>query len=159
MSFFCEEIAPPKAVKTRGSLSVRFERLVDRSAGCWIWRGAINNKGYGYLSSGKREAGRVLAHRVSWELNNGSIPDGKIVMHSCDNPPCVNPDHLRLGTQQENQQDMSDKGRAGGLKLTRAQIEEIKTADPVAGYQYRLAEKFGVSQACISLHRVKLRSA
>jgi hypothetical protein len=158
MSFSCEEIASPKAIKTRASLSVRFDRLVDRAGGCWIWRGAINNKGYGYLTAGKRGAGRVLAHRVSWELNNGMITGGEIVLHTCDNPPCVNPDHLRLGTQLDNLRDMAAKGRAGGQKLTRSQIEEIRTADPVAGYQSRLAEKFGVAQSLISYHRTK-RSA
>ena len=119
MSFFCEEIVPPKAVKTRGPLSVRFWRKVDQTGACWIWRGAISNKGYGQISFSGRGSKRVLAHRVSWELSNGPIPDDKIVMHTCDNPPCVNPpcvnpDHLRIGTMQENQRDMIHKGRGAG---------------------------------------------
>jgi HNH endonuclease len=114
MSFFCEEIVPPKAVKTRGPLSVRFWRKVNQTGACWIWGGAINNKGYGCIGSGGRGRTNLLAHRVSWEINKGQIPDDMIVMHICDNPPCVNPEHLRLGSMRDNQKDMMTKGRGGG---------------------------------------------
>lgn len=155
MNFVCEEVSPPKAIRTRASLSARFWRKVTQGNGCWIWQGSINNKGYGRLGLGRRENGKALAHRVSWEINKGKVPSDRIVMHVCDNPPCVNPDHLRLGTRSENQQDMSDKRRNGSQKLTVAQIKEIQTAKAVPGYQYRLAEKFGVAQSAISYHRTR----
>jgi HNH endonuclease len=143
------------AVKTHGSLADRFDRLIDRSDGCWIWRGSINNKGYGQIQSGGRKGGLRLAHRVSWEVHKGPVPIGKVVMHSCDNPPCVNPAHLKLGTQGDNLQDMTSKQRAGGQKLTPDQIEEIKATVPWPGYQNFLAEKLNVSQSLISYHRMK----
>ena len=157
MTLFCEEIPHQKAIKTRASLADRFNRLVKQSDGCWIWRGSINNKGYGQIQSGGRGGGLWLAHRVSWEVYKGPIPAGKIVMHSCDNPPCVNPAHLKLGTQGHNLQDMAGRQRAGGQKLTPDQVEEIKTAIPSPGYQNFLAEKFGVSQSLISYHRLRSR--
>lgn len=72
--------------------------------GCWTWTGPTIKKGYGRW-------GRVLAHRFSWSLANGPIPDGKWVLHHCDNPPCVNPAHLYIGTVVENVRDMVARGR------------------------------------------------
>lgn len=94
----------------------RYERIIDMeetfnggyitepNSGCWIWLRALNANGYGTLK-------RKLAHRFSWELHNGVIPEGKIIMHSCDVKSCVNPDHLSIGTKKENTQDMMRKGR------------------------------------------------
>lgn len=73
---------------------------------CWIWTGARMR--YGYFQYGKKLIG---AHRVAWELRNGPIPDGLYVLHRCDNPPCVRPDHLFLGTAADNTADMVAKGR------------------------------------------------
>jgi hypothetical protein len=76
--------------------------------GCWIWQRARNNQGYGVLGlKGKI----VLAHRFSYEKFKEHIPDGFLVCHQCDNPACVNPDHLWLGTDKDNQQDGLRKGR------------------------------------------------
>jgi hypothetical protein len=77
---------------------------------CWVWTGATNPDGYGNT---KTDGHQVNTHRVSWELSNGKIPNGLCVLHKCDNPPCVRPDHLFLGTKQDNVTDMINKGRRG----------------------------------------------
>lgn len=103
--------------KCRGydlSMEERFWEKVDSAGGpdaCWIWTGGTHRNGYGNLRVGKKT---IDAHRVSWELHNGPIPDGMCVCHSCpsgDNPSCVNPAHLWLGTKEDNNADRSAKGR------------------------------------------------
>jgi len=97
----------------RGPLSERFWSKVDRRGDdeCWAWMANKNNKGYGMISPGDGGSKR-LAHRMSWQLANGTIPVGLCVLHKCDNPPCVNPSHLFLGTYQDNAIDKVAKGRA-----------------------------------------------
>lgn len=93
------------------------EALLDRyratDTGCWEWTATRNRQGYGVvgLAIKGRPAG-VPAHRLQWMHRQGEIPDGHVVMHTCDNPACINPDHLRLGTQADNLADMRAKGRA-----------------------------------------------
>lgn len=98
------------------SLKERFESRIRVTPGCWLWTGARCGDGYGNI----RGQGRVLrAHRVSFQLYVGEIQQGLHVLHSCDNPACVNPAHLRLGTHQDNMDDMYSKGRrepARGLR-------------------------------------------
>lgn len=76
---------------------------------CWLWTGNKSTKGYGQFSAERRS---IRAHRFSWELHGGMIPEGLKVLHKCDNPPCVRFDHLFLGTTKDNTQDMLAKGRA-----------------------------------------------
>ena len=89
----------------------RFWSKVDKSGSCWEWNAGINNKGYGIFNY-KRKC--VLAHRVAWMLDTGAddlLPPEKKLLHSCDNTLCVNPQHLRVGTQKDNARDMVNRGR------------------------------------------------
>jgi len=87
----------------------RFWSRVQKTEGCWLWTGCVNSTGYGSGTFGK--ARTHMAHRFSWEIAHGPIPDGLCVCHRCDNPRCVRPDHLFLGTRSDNQNDRVAKGR------------------------------------------------
>ena len=87
----------------------RFWSKVDCSGDCWLWKHSTFHNGYGQFKVQERN---LRAHRVAWEITHGGIPDGLFVLHSCDNPRCCNPAHLRLGTHRENMADMQRKGRA-----------------------------------------------
>lgn len=116
-----------------GTSLERFERsyIPEPNSGCWIWEKALSDKGYGWLYYPPRNM--VQAHIVSWELFRGSR-NGLHVLHSCDSPWCVNPEHLRLGTHQENMVDRDTRQRRappkgalnGRAKLTEAQIRLIR---------------------------------
>ena len=93
----------------------RFWRKVQKSDGCWRWTGKPNKKGYGRFGVNWMV---ILAHRFAWEATNGPIPDGLSVLHRCDNPICVRPDHLFLGTIADNNADMRAKGRAAPMPQT-----------------------------------------
>ena len=99
---------PSKQVK---NIRERFFSKVRKTETCWIWIGHRLKKGYGLISRGRRGETPFQAHRLSYELHIGEIPDGKCVLHTCDNPSCVNPEHLFLGTEKDNTSDMMEKER------------------------------------------------
>lgn len=99
-----DAVTPPPKKTPRDE---RFWQKVEKTDTCWLWRGSKNTTGYGQLRTDRLEK----AHRISWEIHNGPIPDGLAVLHACDNPPCVNPSHLWLGTQADNARDRQAKGR------------------------------------------------
>lgn len=132
----------------------RVDRPDDPDA-CWQWTGYVARDGYGRLTINLIP---ILAHRISYEINNGPIPKGLFVLHHCDNPRCVRPDHLFLGDQEKNMHDMIEKGRAGWQRdgddawrrLTASQVREIRQECRNGAGQRVLGERFGVSQATIS---------
>lgn len=94
----------------RVPLPDRFWTKVRKTESCWIWVGSKSRKGYGRIGT-EKFASAKLAHRVSWEIHRGEIPTGALVLHHCDNPSCVRPDHLFLGSGADNNADMARKGR------------------------------------------------
>jgi hypothetical protein len=96
------------------TLTERFMEKVERlESGCWLWRGATHKNGYGRFRLPKPQQS-TWAHRAAWVLFRGAIPPGLCVLHRCDNPPCVNPDHLWVGTVADNMRDRDRKGRGLG---------------------------------------------
>jgi hypothetical protein len=91
---------------------VRFWKRVRKTSGCWLWKGSCNAQtGYGNMHLRSVSGGPVPAHRIAYTISKGAIPEGLCVMHACDNPKCVKPDHLALGTHRDNMVDMYAKGR------------------------------------------------
>ncbi|MFA5346508.1 MAG: HNH endonuclease signature motif containing protein [Methanoregula sp.] len=121
---------------------------------CWMWKGAVHPQGYGLVK--RKDGAQMRANRVSWEVYRGPIPEGMMVLHRCDNPGCVNPDHLFLGNQRDNMDDMRKKGRKastqgennGAHKLSEREVLEILDTP---GAQHRIAKKYGVCQMTVSL--------
>lgn len=127
------------------------ERMQENIATeCWEWIGNRHSSGYGTLMLDGRI---VRAHRLSYEVFSGESAKGRMVCHECDNPPCINPRHLWLGSHQENIDDASQKfrmhfGESHGLaKLTDEKVREIRNSKEKG---VDLAKKFGVSSSCIS---------
>jgi len=115
---------------------------------CWIWTAYTVHTGYGQFWNGVR---LILAHRFSWELHFGILPKNLLICHKCDNPACVNPEHLFMGTHKDNMEDMIAKNRDyHNKKLTDAQVLQIyNSVNPAKN----LAEKYNVHVATI--HEIK----
>lgn len=136
----------------------RFWPYVAKSDGCWVWTRYCSPTGYGRFAW----EGGSIASRFSWIVTYGPIPDGLDVLHHCDNPPCVRPDHLFLGTDADNAADKTAKGRGNnysggprGRKLTWALVEEIRAQRYVLSIR-ELSVKYGVSMATIwNIHDVR----
>ena len=149
-------------MSARKPLTERFWEKVQKpdGDGCWEWTG-WKREGYGRLSKGGRYGVAVSAHRVSWEVHNGTITDGLLVCHTCDNRGCVRPDHLFLGTNAENMADMVKKGRsprtsrpgeaAPYRKLSQAQVDAIRSAAKDGQKQSALAKAYAVSPVTICM--------
>jgi hypothetical protein len=125
------------------TLAGRFWEKVEKGPGCWEWTAATYPDGYGnfVVEPGKNRG----AHRVSYELNIGPIPDGLEVCHSCDNPGCVNPDHLFAATHRENMHDMFRKGRNGNVALDREQERQVRSLLAEGWDRQWVADAFGIS--------------
>lgn len=154
----------------------KFWHQVVKSDTCWEWQGDHTANGYGRLTV---RGQRVVAHRHSWEMHFGPIPDGMIVCHHCDNPPCIRPDHLFLGSHQDNMADAANKGRMrqGALrrlidhpgavlrgsdcpwaKLTEAQVQELRSRYAAGGItQKQLAEDYALHPMTVFqiIHRLR----
>lgn len=151
----------------------RFWGKVEKQAPCWIWRGAVDRKGFGmfsvggsYDARGKRRNSMVLAHRFSFELKFGQIPEGEghhgtCVLHRCLNLSCVNPDHLFLGTSLDSVRHMDARGRRvcnpkvgeahAGAKLTEKDVRAIVSRYRAGGItQKQLAVLYGVCGATVN---------
>ena len=141
---------------TMSCRDVNFRERFERGApdACWEWQGVLNHNGYGILGVKCKAIGfrrDYLAHRLSYELHTGEGPDELHVLHSCDNPPCVNPAHLRLGTHQDNMRDMWERSsldfkgtRNGRARLKPSDVRRIRGAVSAGESRKALAEHHGV---------------
>lgn len=132
---------------------VRLDYYSEQRGTCREWVGARFESGYGLI----RLAGRTRrAHRVSYEAAYGPIPDGLVVRHTCDNPPCINPEHLLLGTAKDNMADAVSRDRVArgernaAHKVTEAQTREIRARAQAGATQQSIADDYGIHQTQVS---------
>lgn len=145
---FCSK--PCSTASLTVPLEVRFWRFVNKTETCWLWTGAHGK--YGLINE-HASTRTLLAHRVSWELANGPIPDDLFVLHRCDVPLCVRVDHLWLGTAKDNSHDMVAKGRSprnfgetnGSAKMAWEKVRALRARHAQGGVSFAvLAEEFGI---------------
>src|SRR5258708_238256 len=147
-------------MRSRRTLQDRFWPKVQMSEGCWTWLAKKSKDGYGPIGRGGKDGEIMRAHRASWEIHFGPIPEGMCVLHKCDNPTCVNPVHLFLGTNSDNVRDSIKKGRHKNpshrkyRKLTADDAREIRATYRRYNRQVggpALARKFGVDRYTIEV--------
>lgn len=158
-SFIDDRVLPPRKFLPCGypdsaGHKDRFWSKVKRADGCWLWHGKTHKFGYGMISYRGQE---FLAHRVAYEFKVGPIPEGLIIRHRCDMPPCVNPEHLETGTQADNVQDAVERGRmtkgsdSAVSKLVESQVAEIRARYSGGDItQKELAAEFGITISTIN---------
>ena len=137
----------------------RFWSKVDRKgpSECWEWTAYRNRKGYGMLNTGGRPR-MTMTHRISWQLQGLDIPEGMIICHRCDNPACVNPGHLFLGTHGDNARDRNAKLRAaprhggfnGRAKLTEERVRTIRNMVASGLTQVAVAAQLGIKTSAVN---------
>lgn len=147
---------PDDNAHTHAPLHIRFFRKVNKTETCWLWTGNKRPNGYGSIQEGGKGSRTISAHRLSYQMHKGEIPDGMVVMHSCDNSVCVNPQHLSLGTYKENTHDMITKGRKrivapkgignGKAKLNDSLVGYIRQSDKNTA---SIARELSLSANCI----------
>lgn len=131
------------------SLEERFkQKVLPVSCGCHLWLGCVDRGGYGFFRHQKKN---LKAHRVAYKLHYGFLPQDTLVCHTCDNPSCVNPEHLFVGSNQDNQRDAVSKGRhRSGSVVTQEIADEIRQLKSFGSSQASLAKKFNLSDAAVS---------
>lgn len=152
----------PKQTPAIDRVLGRVERITE--TGCWIFMGALNEAGYGIVGKGGKGAGNDRAHRITYLHFKGEIPAGMFVCHHCDVRACCNPDHLFLGTANDNHADMRRKGRSSKppanphikgeahyrAKLTERDVMAIRTMRAAGAKLRELQERFGISDGAIA---------
>lgn len=146
--------AVPAPKNCSGDEYLKFHGWTVTDTGCWEWKGRRATNGYGKARRNQS------SHRLAYETWVGSIPEGHVVRHKCDNRPCINPDHLETGTHQDNMDDMVERGRCanqGGERGPRAKLTEKDVLDIREEYakgvltQQMLADVYGVTPSAVSL--------
>lgn len=150
----------PKGSVKRKTLKDRFENgFLKQNDGCWVWIRHRDNWGYGQIWARNT---MIRTHRISWILYRGEIPSNKLVLHHCDNPPCVNPDHLYIGTNQDNTNDKLLRGREakvrgeknGNSKLTENDVIKIREWLDCGESDVSISQMFCVNRSLIRYIRI-----
>lgn len=147
--------------KPKKSLEERFWQKVNKTETCWLWTAAKHFFGYGLIGCPDKPKRILRAHRASWEMAFGPIPKGLYVLHKCDVPSCVNPDHLFLGTHQQNVDDMVRKGRnaktgngsgenSPNSKLTWCNVKKIRSDHAQGSTLIAIAEQYKMHPTTIA---------